>query len=318
MTAQASLAFHNAVFVSGGLRRESIGQSDAPAQGGLLPMLGASWVRDRGPVTMKLRAAYGKGIRGARSTIHVGTREPKHTLFNRNLAAEEQAGIEAGGDLLFGRRVGLHVTRFDQLASGLIQTVLIGDPYDDDTTRMGEHHSWFQLQNVGQIVNRGWEGQATVSLGALSLSGAAALVESRVRRIAPTYTGDLLPGDRMFGVPSRTFSGTMAWSRPGGGLQLSSTISRANDWVNYDRLAIAKDLIAAGGDARGFTGANLRKYWVIYPGATRLRASAVLDVWRGMSLSLTGENLLNYQRGEPDTITIVPGRTVLMGLKARF
>jgi iron complex outermembrane receptor protein len=43
-----------------------------------------------------------------------------------------------------------------------------------------------------------------------------------------------------------------------------------------------------------------------------------VDVWRGMALSVTGENLLNYQHGEPDSITIVPGRTITVGLKARF
>jgi iron complex outermembrane receptor protein len=37
-----------------------------------------------------------------------------------------------------------------------------------------------------------------------------------------------------------------------------------------------------------------------------------------MLLNLTGENLLNYQRGEPDTMTIVPGRTITLGVRARF
>jgi iron complex outermembrane receptor protein len=31
---------------------------------------------------------------------------------------------------------------------------------------------------------------------------------------------------------------------------------------------------------------------------------------------LTGENLLDLQRGEPDNATIVPGRTVLLGVRA--
>ena len=42
------------------------------------------------------------------------------------------------------------------------------------------------------------------------------------------------------------------------------------------------------------------------------------DLWRGFLVSVTGDNLLNLQRGEPDTITIVPGRTILLGLRARF
>jgi iron complex outermembrane receptor protein len=57
---------------------------------------------------------------------------------------------------------------------------------------------------------------------------------------------------------------------------------------------------------------------VNYPGTTRLRAAASTASWRGVALTITGENLLNYQRGEPDTITIVPGRTISVGVKARF
>jgi iron complex outermembrane receptor protein len=33
---------------------------------------------------------------------------------------------------------------------------------------------------------------------------------------------------------------------------------------------------------------------------------------------LTADNLLDRQRGEPDNLTIVPGRTLLLGLRAAF
>jgi iron complex outermembrane receptor protein len=120
----------------------------------------------------------------------------------------------------------------------------------------------------------------------------------------------------MLAVPARTISGTASWTTRR--LTASTTLARASDWVNYDRLAIAAALIAADGDADDLTGDNLRQYWASFPGATRLRGSVSLGVWRGMVLTITGENLLNYQTGEPDTITIVPGRTITAGLKARF
>lgn len=313
LSVQSNVAIRDALYLSAGLRRERIGQARGVTQDATLPMLGAAAVRDYGLATVKLRVAYGKGVRAPRSTLPV--REPKRTKANPNLAPEEQSGIEAGADLLFGRRLGLHVTRFDQLASGLIQTVTIADP-TGGSSGPGKYESWYQLQNVGQISNRGWETQASLALGSMSLAGAATFVDSRVRQVARNYTGDLYAGARMLAVPARTFSGTFSWARSG--LQLSSTVSRASDWINYDRLAIAKALIAARGDARNLTGANLRRFWASYPGTTRLRGSASLDVWRGMVLTLTGENLLNYQRGEPDTITIVPGRTITLGVKARF
>jgi outer membrane receptor protein involved in Fe transport len=65
-------------------------------------------------------------------------------------------------------------------------------------------------------------------------------------------------------------------------------------------------------------GDRLRSYWREYAGATRLRASYSRDLFRGLSLMLTGDNLLGQQRGEPDNATIVPGRTVTAGLKAKF
>ncbi|CAN5453260.1 hypothetical protein BH09GEM1_BH09GEM1_43430 [soil metagenome] len=45
---------------------------------------------------------------------------------------------------------------------------------------------------------------------------------------------------------------------------------------------------------------------------TRAALSAAL------SLSLMGTNLLNHQVGEPDNITVVPGRAILLGLHTTF
>jgi hypothetical protein len=35
-------------------------------------------------------------------------------------------------------------------------------------------------------------------------------------------------------------------------------------------------------------------------------------------LNLRGENLLDNQTGEPDNITVVPGRTITGGIKVNF
>jgi outer membrane receptor protein involved in Fe transport len=315
LLAQSVVNFGEVAYVTAGVRRERIRQNVSQDQFATLPLLGIALVRDFSGMSIKWRGAYGKGIRPSRSNMHVATRDPRRTLMNTSLAPEEQAGIEFGTDVRVGRILGLHVTRFDQRVSGLIQTVTVANP---TSSGLGSRSSWYQLQNVGEISNRGWESQATLTVHSWSLSGAATLIDSRVRRLAPGYTGDLVPGDRMLAVPARTLSGTAEWTPVRRrGLQLSTTISRAYDWINYDRLAIAEALIS-GGTADDLAGSRLRDYWASYPGATRLRSSASLDVWRGMVLSVTGENLLNYQRGEPDTITIVPGRTLMVGLKARF
>jgi iron complex outermembrane receptor protein len=313
LSIQSNVSVLDALFLTAGVRRERLGQMAGSSRFETLPMLGAALASGNDRVAWKLRGAFGKGVRSSHSTLHLTTREPRRALRNPDLAPESQSGIEVGGDVVLWRRLGIHVTRFDQIASGLIQTVGIVDPSNSGS---GSRRTWYQLQNVGEISNRGWETHATLSLRDLSLSGALSLVESRVQKLAPAYTGDLRPGDRMLAVPARTLSGSASWTRQR--FSASATISRASDWINYDRLAIAAALIAAGGDADDLTGGSLRQYWASYPGATRLRSSFSVDIRRGVLLTMTGENLLNHQRGEPDTITIVPGRTIIAGLKARF
>jgi len=318
ISSQIDVAIHNSAYITGGLRFEFIDQSRAPTQLASLPMLGGAWVHDLSIGTIKLRAAYGRGIRAPQATMQVVTREPRRTIANPLLEPESQSGVEAGVDVFLGHLLGVHVTRFDQRASGLIQTVTLGDTTTSSSGPgpSGTPRYWFQLQNVGVITNRGWELQASSSLGPVTMAGAASFVDSRVRQLARGYTGDLRPGDRMLAVPARTLSGSVSWVARA--LELSSTVARASDWVNYDRLAIAEAWLAADGDGRVLTGSKLRTFWQNYPGATRLRAAASLEVRRNLKLSVTGENLLNFQRGEPDSITIVPGRTITAGIRARF
>jgi iron complex outermembrane receptor protein len=242
------------------------------------------------------------------------------------LAPESQAGVEGGVDVLLGRRLGLHVTRFDQRASGLIQSVAIATATPGGGMGGGTQ-PWgfrYELQNIGEITNRGWELQGSARLGALTLGSALSLVDSRVERVLVNYTGDLRPGDRTLEVPARTASLTASWTARR--WSTSWSVARAPDWINYDRLALATELARHTGDGRvndgrgpsDFVGPHLRDYWRTYDGVTRLRANVTRDLTRGVSLLISGDNLLNQQRGEPDDVTIVPGRTMSVGLKAKF
>jgi outer membrane receptor protein involved in Fe transport len=312
--AQTTVTVRNTAFLTAGLRHERVDQPRGATQRAFLPMAGLSVVRDYEKFSVKWRAAYGKGIRAPRSSMHLATREPRRTIANDGLMPEEQAGIETGLDLRVGGSLGVHLTWFDQTVSGLIQTVTVDNPSQGTSGPSGS--SWYQFQNVGEIGNRGVESQAVFAAGSLRLSGAATFVDSRVLRVHDEYTGDLRAGDRMLAVPARTVSVSAGWSRPT--YHLSATVSRASDWVNYDRLRIAQALVAESIDADDLTGGQLRSFWKSYPGTTRLRTSASREVWRGLTMHITGENLLGYQLGEPDTITIVPGRTLSFGVRARF
>ena len=124
---QVNGSLGDVAFVSAGVRLEHNGGTVSSAdRNSTLPMVGAAFVQDFGRTALKFRAAYGKGIRPpettSRATSWMGMRGSTGTT---NLSSEEQSGVEAGMDLLFSRVLGLHVTRFDQLASGLIQPVAV-------------------------------------------------------------------------------------------------------------------------------------------------------------------------------------------------
>jgi len=313
--AQAAGSWRNTAFVTGGVRVE---RNDAMVAGDLisvLPMLGAAWVRPLGPAEVKLRAAYGRGIRPARTPA----RDHLHSgrgLFDPTLEPEAQSGTELGLEVYLDRAASLQVTRFDQRATGLIQNVALGvdtlgGPVD------AYRRVRYQLQNVGEITNRGWEMEGSLRQGPLSLTAALSLVDSRVRHMGASYGGELRPGDRVLGVPARTGGLTARWDAEGwyGAL----TASRAWDWIGYDRLALAR-AFAGGGATQppAMYGAGLRDYWRSYEGSTELRATVSRQVNRDVRLTLTGDNLLGSQLGEPDNATIRAGRTFTFAVRTAF
>jgi len=314
LLAQTTLAWRDAVVLSGGLRVERDAGYGATSTLAALPTLGASVVREVAGARLTLRGAYGRAIRPPRE----GRRDALSVL----LAPETQAGTEAGADLALGTPpakagVTLHATRFDQRVTGLVQPVLaLGGPVAG-AAGGAPFVRRLVLGNLGEIANRGWELAADGHDGPLSLGGTLSLVDSRVARTGPAALtgGALRAGDRMLDVPARTATLTAAWTMPR--WSLSAGVSHAADWVDYDRLALTRDVLA-GTLTQPVAGAWLRAYRETYGGVTRLRAGASRDVGRGLALTLTGENLLNRQRGEPDDATVVPGRSVALGVRAKF
>jgi hypothetical protein len=106
--------------------------SRAPAAWPCCPAWGASLVRPLGTgATIKLRTAYGSGLRPARTAARA-TSVRGVGAVGADLAPERQRGVEGGADLylqaLGGRPaapvVALHVTAFRQQATDLVQQVL--------------------------------------------------------------------------------------------------------------------------------------------------------------------------------------------------
>lgn len=315
LLAQANVAYRDTWFLVAGGRVERSTGIMATAQTELLPMLGASYVRDMHGVVLKARTAYGTGIRPVRSLTR-GTSWMGRSVVqaSNSLQPESQSGVESGVDVLFGRALMLHVTRFDQRASGLIQPVAVTTM----TPKAGGGYSRsmsYLLENVGAITNRGWELQGSTQVSRLTVAGTLALVDSRVAKVANGYRGDLRIGDRMLDVPARTGSLSATWSASR--WSLTSTFSRAEDWIGYDRLAIGQALAETERE-RDLNGAMLRNYWLRYGGVSRLSGSFNYRLVREVSLRLNGENLLNVQRGAPDNATVTAGRTISFGLRTVF
>ena len=315
VSAQAMLSWQDRWYLSAGGRAERTSGATADVQYALLPMVGAAYVRDFGPAVMKLRSAYGTGIRPARTlargTSWMGRGAASAT---EGLQPERQTGLEAGADVVFAHGVSLHVTRFDQEASGLIQPVGSMSNAVGPNGRIVRNLS-YTLQNVGAITNRGWELQATARRSRLQLAGTLSLVDSRVARTATGYRGELRVGDRMLDVPASTVSLSTPWAARR--WSVSSTATRAADWIGYDRTAIG-EAVADTAHEYDFGGPLLRRYWLQYGGVTRWRANVSYRLRGDLSVLLGGENLLNVQRGAPDNATVTAGRTLSFGLRSMF
>jgi iron complex outermembrane receptor protein len=319
--AQGVMAWHDRWFLSAGARLErTTGATPLPQQS-LLPMLGAAHVRDLGPATVKLRGAYGTGIRPARTLLRNASWMGASTWESAaSLDAERQSGTEFGADLLVSSRLSLRITRFDQRASGLIQPVSSVVTSVASTGRLVRSMT-YTLQNVGAITNRGWEIDASTRVGRVSLGGAMSLVDSRVAQVAPGYRGELRVGDRMLDVPSSTASVSAAW--PAGRWTFTTAAIRAADWVGYDRGAIATALARTGleptaAGSRALEGPQLRRFWTTYRGVTRWRAGISYRIRSGLTMQASGDNLLNVQTGAPDNTTVITGRTMTLGVRTQF
>lgn len=310
---QASVSVAQWLHLTLGNRFERISSAGTTGNWEALPMLGAAAVRDLAGITAKLRASFGRGIRATPAELLVRTTRRMHA--SHGIAPEEQIGVDAGMDVHFGRRFSVHATRFDQTARGLVQTVTF---YDSTSVgpAAGLDRLHYMRQNVGEITNRGWEGKVALRAGAVELLGTATQVHSRVRAVAERYRGDLQPGDRMLGVPEHTGSLTASLQRRR--WSTSWTVTRASNWISYDRIAIAQQLEDGVANDSQVAGVNLRQFWIRYPGATRVRGTFQVELPRGLRFTLTGENLGGEQRGEPDNMTILPGRAITAGVRANF
>jgi iron complex outermembrane receptor protein len=296
--AQFKLDAARAFFLTAGLRGDRNSTFGDQIGTAWSPMLGAAWVRDVGPATLKLRAAYGRGIRppppSARREL---TTLSYIQLGNPGLQPESQSGVEGGVELYVSDRASLAVTSYTQDADGLIQQVIL-----DRTTLRA-----IQYQNVGRISNRGLEIEGSARRGAVRANLNFALTDSRVLALSSTYSGELKVGDRVPEVPSASGQGSLSWDLGRAELTLGSTY--IGSWTGYDWREFILDESTPG------NGTPLRSYLRRY--SPLVRPFLALSQSLGRELTWFGriDNLTNEQRNERDNLQITAGRTMTVGLR---
>lgn len=265
------------------------------------PMLGIAHTQEIGGTSaLKLRAAYGKGIRppppSARRRI---TTVNFRQVENDELRPEEQSGIEYGAELYLRDRLSLSVTAYHQNADQLIQQVVAAPRLEIKA---------LQYQNVGRIANNGIELEGAARLGSVRASATMAWTDSKVRQLSGTYTGDLRVGDQVPEVPNSAGQASLSYDIRAA--RLTSGTTYIGSWTGYDWLAYYSS--AAGVSPLR---AEFRNYWVRYPALWKPFAMFEGRVARDASLFLRVDNLLNKQLNERDNLQITPGRSTILGLR---
>jgi len=304
---QLKLDVNNSLFLTAGLRGEqnsSFGENYGTA---FAPMLGAAWTRDLGSLTLKLRTAYGKGIRPPQPNAR---REIQTLSFrqvaNPSLQPEVQSGTEAGVELYAGDRANLSITTYSQTADGLIQQVVANRRTSARTV---------QFQNVGRIHNRGVEFEGSVRTGAFRSDLSFALTDSRVLALSRSYTGELSIGDRVPEVPTSAGMASLTWE----GSRMRATLGTTfvGSWTGYDWLSYYGNEMGPqqGSGSSPMNRQDDHSYWMRYPSLAKPFVGFSFAMTHGTEWYMRIDNLTNVQQNERDNLQITQGRTASFGLR---
>jgi iron complex outermembrane receptor protein len=296
---QARLRLAHGLVVSGGGRAEwlsSVGRDAGVAWAGTA---GASWAVRAGPSLVRLRAAWGRGIRPPEPGMsRAMAADNLRQEANAELRPESQSGIEAGAELYLGTAALFRVTLYDQVADDLIQQV---------PRRTIGAERVYQFQNLGAISNRGVELDASIVRGPITLGGALHLNRSRVTRLAPAYTGELRVGDEPPEVPAGV--GAVRIQYQAGRLSAEIGTSWLGPWTGYDWAAVLSTDQRRAAD---------RDYWIEYPGGWRPWVAGSVALGQGWRAVARVDNPGNAN-GPVRTNAWAPvGRLVVLGIAAEW
>jgi len=274
------------LFITAGVRAEYNDLFGNDYGAAVSPRIGAAFNIKYGNILIKPRVSYGKGIRGVTRIYKEGQITPTYqTIPNQNIAPESQIGGDFGVDLyLFDGSVNLEGTYYDQTANNLIQSVTL-DP--DPRFKI------YQYQNIGEVKNKGYEFAAQYSSGAFDIRGTYSITSSKVQKLSPSYTGELLVGDQVKDIPrsmgniriSYNFNSLFGFSDGG---SVSFELNHHGTWRELDVQSYYA--FALGGQPyRG----SLRAYYIDYKPVTKLNLTLNYYITQNLEVYLNVWNLTN-------------------------
>lgn len=156
------------------------------------PRVGLSYVmgNDAG-TTVKLRTQWGTSARAPNGTLLTDSPGIRwSTIAADVIKPEEKVGWDAGFDISWARYGSLSLTYFNEEGRDLVMPVVIqpgnwvfGRP-DLSTVEIS------QYRNHGLVTNKGWELEARMFLGPVSLRANATVADNKIRKLTNTYDGD--------------------------------------------------------------------------------------------------------------------------------
>jgi outer membrane receptor protein involved in Fe transport len=301
--AQTQIGYHDALFLTAGVRAERNTDFGDSLGTPFLPRVGLAYVRSLGQATVKLRGSWGRAIRAPSPGRKLGfVTAGSVQLANPRLGPERQEGWDAGIDVTIGRGHSLGITYYNQVAENLAEAVVLGV-----TPVLTQ-----QYQNVGRVKNTGVEVEGTLTMGPVSLRGQYGYVHARIQQLSPTYAGDLQVGDEPLLSPRHT-AGASVSVAPSARSTLSAGVVYVGSWMYYDNIALFR---CFGGT--GPCGASFRDYQTRYPGFAKVNVGVSHEFTPVLTGFLSIDNLTNNDAYEANNLLPVRGRTSTAGFRIQY
>jgi len=228
--AQGQLGVFDRLFLLYAVRAEWNPGFGPEATPNVAPRYGITYTQDIGPVTAKLRGAYGRATRppqiSLRNALPVTDAYTLNTygpfdlyLASPELGPESQQGGEGGVELYFGTRGSLVVTRYNETVNNLIEQVVVDsvqrldknpDPngyctFYPPACGYGAYQLQYQFLNLASIRNQGWDIQGTLNVGPLTTKGTYSWVKTRSLGLTPKFRSQFPTADYPDYQPGATF-----------------------------------------------------------------------------------------------------------------